>query len=92
MAAAWIYFRYLHDINWGIARATADIELPRWVKQRSTKAAAPAPAYSVNIGGRGHLRAEVDRILDKINSDGFGSLSAEEKKLLDEARDLIGKR
>ena len=36
--------------------------------------------------------SEVDRILDKINSDGFGSLSAEEKKVLDEARDLIGRR
>jgi membrane associated rhomboid family serine protease len=92
MAAAWIYFRYLHDTNWGFARAKADIELPRWVKQRSAKVASPTPTYSVNIGGRGHLRAEVDRILDKINSDGFGSLSAEEKKLLDEARDLIGRR
>jgi membrane associated rhomboid family serine protease len=92
MAAAWIYFRYMHDTTWGFTRARADIELPRWVKQRTAKAAAPAPTYSVNIGGRGHLRAEVDRILDKINSDGFGSLSAEEKKLLDEARDLIGRR
>lgn len=92
MAAAWIYFRYLHDTNWGFARVRADIELPRWVKQRRAKIAAPTPTYSVNIGGRGLLRAEVDRILDKINSDGFGSLSAEEKKLLDEARDLIGRR
>jgi membrane associated rhomboid family serine protease len=92
-AAAWIYFRYVHESNWGFARARAEIELPRWMKQRgAAKAAAPAPAYSVNIGGRGHLRAEVDRILDKINSDGFGSLTAEEKKILDEARDLIGKR
>jgi membrane associated rhomboid family serine protease len=92
MAVAWIYFRYFHDSSWGFARARAEIELPKWVKQRTTKAAAPTASYSVNIGGRGHLRAEVDRILDKINSDGFGSLSAEEKKLLDEARDLIGKR
>jgi membrane associated rhomboid family serine protease len=92
-AAAWIYFRYLHDSHWGFARARAEIELPRWMKQRgAAKAAAPAPTFSVNIGGRGHLRAEVDRILDKINSDGFGSLSAEEKKVLDEARDLIGRR
>jgi membrane associated rhomboid family serine protease len=93
MAAGWIYFRYIHDSNWGFGRERADIELPRWMKQRSSaKAEAPGQNFSVNIGGRGHLRAEVDRILDKINSDGFGSLSAEEKKILDEARDLIGKR
>ncbi len=93
MAAGWVYFRYLHDTNWGSDQPHAEIELPRWMKQRG-KAAAPEspPSYSVNITGRGHLRAEVDRILDKINSDGFGSLSAEEKRVLDEARDLIGRR
>jgi membrane associated rhomboid family serine protease len=94
MAAGWIYYRYLHDSSWGFSRDRADIELPRWMKQRnSAKDSPPAPNYSVNIGGgRGHLRAEVDRILDKINSDGFGSLSADEKRVLDEARDLIGRR
>jgi membrane associated rhomboid family serine protease len=54
MAAGWIYFRYLHDTNWGSDQAHADIELPRWLKQRGkAKAAAPAPAFSVNIGGKG---------------------------------------
>jgi hypothetical protein len=33
----------------------------------------------------------VDRILDKINSHGFGSLSPEEKRLLDEAKDLLSR-
>lgn len=92
MAAAWVYFRYLHDAEWGTGGGGAAIELPRWVKQQSS-AKAPAPAFSVNVGdNRSHLKAEVDRILDKINSDGFGSLSAAEKKVLDEARDLIGRR
>ena len=59
---------------------------------RAAEVGAPSPAYSVNVGDRGHLRAEVDRILDKINSDGFGSLSADEKRVLDEARDLISRR
>ena len=41
-------------------RARADIELPRWMKQRSSaKAIAPAPAFSVNMGGPEHLRAEI---------------------------------
>jgi hypothetical protein len=38
---------------------------------------------------RADLRAEVDRILDKINSEGFASLSADEKRRLDEARALL---
>jgi membrane associated rhomboid family serine protease len=91
MAAGWIYFRYVHDSNWSLGRAEVDIELPRWVKRQSSAKVAAA-TYSVNIGDRSNLRAEVDRILDKINSHGFGSLSAAEKKILDEARDLIGRR
>jgi membrane associated rhomboid family serine protease len=92
MAAGWVYYRYLHDSHLGSAPAEADIELPRWMKQRGeSKAAGAAAAYTVNLGDRGHLRVEVDRILDKINSDGFGSLSAEERRLLDEARDMISR-
>jgi hypothetical protein len=34
----------------------------------------------------------VDRILDKINSGGFGSLSADERRILDEAKDLLSRR
>jgi hypothetical protein len=93
MAAGWIYFRYIHDADFSIDRGRADIELPKWIKQRgAAKTPSPAPAFSVNIGDKGHLRAEVDRILDKINSDGFGSLSATEKKVLDDAKGLIGRR
>jgi membrane associated rhomboid family serine protease len=93
MAAGWLYYRYLHDSRWSSAPADADIELPRWMKRRADPKAPDAqPTYSVNMGDRGHLRAEVDRILDKINSDGFRSLSAEEKRVLDEARDAITRR
>ncbi len=93
MAVGWIYFRYVHDSNWSFASSSAEIELPRWMRQRaSAKAGKAPPAYTVNVPSRGHLRAEVDRILDKINSEGFASLSAEEKRVLDEARDLISRR
>jgi hypothetical protein len=34
----------------------------------------------------------VDRILDKINERGFGSLTADEKRVLDEAREVLGPR
>jgi membrane associated rhomboid family serine protease len=90
MAAGWIYFRYLHDSRWSHPQTVTQSELPRWVKQRG-----PAKAPVVAAGQKGdriQLRAEVDRILDKINSEGFGSLSDEEKRLLGEARDTITRR
>lgn len=90
MAAGWIYFRYLHDLQWQLPTRRADIELPKWMK-KSAKASAPA-AFSVNVSSPGDLRAEVDRILDKINSQGFGALTAEEKRVLDEAKDLLSRR
>ena len=63
-----------------------------WWMKNAQKSGAPAPSYKVNIGNRENLRAEVDRILDKINSQGFGALTAEEKRILDEARDLLSRR
>lgn len=94
MAVAWLYYRYLHEARWSLSRARPEIELPRWMKQRksASKNAASAPSFTVNVNKRGHLKAEVDRILDKINSEGFGSLSAEEKRILDEARDSLSRR
>ncbi|MEI7438422.1 MAG: DUF6576 domain-containing protein, partial [Thermoleophilia bacterium] len=47
--------------------------------------------FQVNLGRKEELRVEVDRILDKINSQGFGALTAEEKRRLDEAKDLLRK-
>ena len=44
MAAGWLYFRYVHDSNWGFSRERADIELPRWMKHRGpAKSDLPAP-------------------------------------------------
>jgi hypothetical protein len=45
----------------------------------------------VNLSNRDDLRAEVDRILDKINSQGFGALTEEEKRKLDEAKDMLSR-
>ncbi len=41
---------------------------------------------------RDALRAEVDRILDKINLHGFGSLTPAEKRVLDDARQHLNHR
>jgi len=90
MLAGWIYYRYLHEANWRFPSAKSDIELPRWLR-KTTKAAPPA-AFQVDLTRREDLRAEVDRILDKINSHGFGALTSDEKRLLDEAKDLLSRR
>ena len=50
-----------------------------------------SPRFMVNITSRGAMRSEVDRILDKINSQGFGSLTEEEKQTLDKAKDILSK-
>lgn len=92
MAIGWIYYRYVHAREWKRPDQRAPVvELPRWFKQ-ARKTSTPPPAYRVNVTNREDLRAEVDRILDKINSEGFGSLTPEEKRLLDDARDSLSRR
>lgn len=88
MAAAGFYFIHEHRSKYGRQTRPA-VELPRWL--RKTPRAAKPPAYRVNLGNRDDLRTEVDRILDKINSEGFGSLTNDEKHVLDEAKDLLSR-
>lgn len=92
MAAGWLYFRFLHAGN-GWDRAPT-FTLPSWLSLRRRKAHPSPPATRASRPGRTSpaLRADVDRILDKINSQGFGSLTIEEKRTLDEAKDLLSKR
>lgn len=99
MAAGWLFHRLVVEGRWP-RRGGVPMELPGWLK-RSRKAPV-APAYRVNVrptapalttaSSPADLRAEVDRILDKINSQGFGALTPEEKRRLDEARDLLSRR
>jgi hypothetical protein len=89
MLAGWIYFRFFHVGN-GWDRASG-LSLPAWLRwprraNRPSKPAGAAPRSPLP------LRAEVDRILDKINSQGFGALTEEEKRVLDEAKDLLSRR
>ena len=81
-------------------RKRSAIEPPAWLRKRSAR---PEPAYTVNLEppaapgpassvSRDALKAEVDRILDKINLHGFGSLTEREKRVLDEARQQLSHR
>lgn len=49
------------------------------------------PDFRVNLSNDQHIHEEVDRILDKINANGFGSLTNSEKQLLDKAKSFIQK-
>lgn len=90
MLAGWVYYRYFHANNGWDRTPSLSIELPKWLRRRSS--AIQKPRYTVNVGAHSpDMRKEVDRILDKINSHGFGSLSPEEKRTLDEAKDLLSR-
>jgi membrane associated rhomboid family serine protease len=90
MLAGWLYYRFLHEKGGRPAQDRPAIEMPAWLRKKKK---APEPAqYTVNVSPPGGVRAEVDRILDKINAHGFGSLTGEERRVLDEARDLLNRR
>lgn len=89
---AWVYFRYLHDAPWRFGPGEPRIDPPR-VKKRLAKAEVVLPPVpALDLSNPHHLRMEVDRILDKINSEGLRSLTSREKKILDGAKDLLSGR
>jgi membrane associated rhomboid family serine protease len=95
MLTGLLYYRFIHSARWFNAEDRANVELPRWIKRNRRPEAAEAE-FEVNLApptpSRADLRAEVDRILDKINSEGLGALTAEEKRMLDEAKDLLSRK
>jgi len=92
------YFRFVHEATWSLRRRGEEIELPRWMKRgKNVSPVLPKeePAADLTpppLTGKENIRAEVDRILDKINSGGLGSLTPAEKALLDNAKDLLSRR
>jgi membrane associated rhomboid family serine protease len=97
MLTGLLYYRFVHDARWLAGSPDrAEIELPRWMKRtRKVTPLPPPPAVepiAPAASSREDIRAEVDRILDKINSHGFGALTPEEKRVLDDAKDLLSRR
>jgi membrane associated rhomboid family serine protease len=86
-----IYFRYAYTQQafFSAAGNRPSVELPEWFKR--TKKTERNISYRVNRTSSKDLQQEVDRILDKINHSGFGSLDANEKATLDQAKDILGK-
>ena len=68
------------------------LQKPSWLKISKQLGKPGAPAgYSVNLDDREMVEQEVDRILDKINEKGFGSLTEDEKRTLEKAKSFLGK-
>lgn len=94
IVAGWAFFRYAlgETIHGSLFRPVRPERRP-WYQKRPV--ATPVFKQKINIvetpraENSKAIKAEVDRILDKINANGFGSLSAEEKATLDKARDLL---
>jgi hypothetical protein len=92
MMAGWMFFRYLNRQTPNSARANPAFDHPIWTEGTQS---APSNATQHKKSGppdRAELRAEIDRILDKINSHGLAALSAAEKRQLAEARNLLGRK
>lgn len=90
MLGGWLFYKYIYSANVDIG-----LNFPSWLKPRrkNTKSASSRYKYRVDLNlSKPDLKREVDRILDKINSKGFGALSPEEKQTLDEARDILNRR
>jgi len=93
MAVGYLYFRYVHDAPWFSGHADpVEFEVRRGSRPMA-RPEAPPPALPVGAPPpRTDIRVEVDRILDKINSHGLAALTAEEKRVLDGAKDSITRR
>ncbi|MGC9450423.1 MAG: rhomboid family intramembrane serine protease [Oceanipulchritudo sp.] len=66
-----------------------EAQAPTWQKRAAAVKSRTGQKFTLNLGRKSDLKQEVDRILDKINSEGFGALSEEEKRTLDKAKDLL---
>ncbi len=91
MLAGWLFFRFVLNSGFnplGMPGRKIAIEPPEWLK-RKPRTAKTSRGFKLNMSDRTELKKEVDRILDKINTKGFGALSDEEKRTLDRARDIL---
>ncbi|MCZ6671971.1 MAG: rhomboid family intramembrane serine protease [Verrucomicrobia bacterium] len=88
MLGGWVFVKFI--LNRDFTINAGDIKLPKWITNKKTKQASTG-RFRINFTNRNELQQEVDRILDKINTQGFGSLSEEEKSTLDKAKEILNR-
>lgn len=88
-----VYYRYVYNrqIVSGNIFGQKKIEMPKWFKRRKKFGAQISYQVNRSAQNRNELQKEVDRILDKINTSGFSSLSETEKATLDKAKELLSR-
>lgn len=92
MLAGWIYYRHFyHTDGPSLVRSSAGSTRGK-PRASDIPVAESLDSASPNGSNKLEMRAQVDRILDKINSHGFGALTAEEKRVLADARDTLSRR
>lgn len=89
LAVGWLFHRWLARQSPPAKPGFRIFRQGEPVLLRSRKEKPGEYTQKVNISPRQISRAEVDRILDKINDSGFGSLTREEKEILDKAGELF---
>ncbi len=88
MLGGWVFTKFI--LNKDFSVGSPDIKPPKWFTSKKTSNAKTG-RFRINFTNRKELQKEVDRILDKINHQGFGSLSEEERDTLDKAKDLLNR-
>lgn len=97
MAGGFLFFRFqsvfdrlsIPRIRFG-GQGKSEPLRPRYKVNLSSKTSSE-PGKSPKAKGSKDLRKEIDRILDKINANGFGSLTDDERQILNKAKELLNK-
>ena len=83
----WLFYRTIFSQKSLLPKSRPRMEKPDWLKKKPFSSSA-STKFEINLQSKASRAKELDRILDKINEKGFASLTEEEKKTLDKARDL----
>jgi membrane associated rhomboid family serine protease len=87
-------FRYLHsgkEFPQFVFSSTRGKKTKVKPKLFGRKRSSAKASYAVDFSDQQSMQEEVDRILDKINENGFGALTQEEKNILEKAKGLLNR-
>jgi membrane associated rhomboid family serine protease len=94
MLAGWLFVRFAVHWHWPTFRKPKPQPMRRLVKTHSGKSAdwPDAEVLEEDLSSAEFLSKEVDPILDKISAHGIHSLTDRERRILESARQKMGKR